>query len=101
MHFTSFRPWLVPVAASLLLASCQGQSTTATETAAGGQPTEAAPTDTASVPTPNDGITPALLAQHIKVLASDEFQGRRPFTVGEEKATTYLANEFKKLGLQP
>ena len=101
MHLSTFRPWLAPVAASLLLASCQGQSSTSTETAAGGQPTEAAPTDTASVPTPNDGITPALLAQHIKALASDEFQGRRPFTAGEDKATAYLANEFKKLGLQP
>ena len=101
MHFSYLRHWLTPVAASLLLASCQSQSSSSSETTAAGQPTEAAPTDTASVPTPNDGITPALLARHIKVLASDEFEGRRPFTKGEEKATTYLATEFKKLGLKP
>jgi hypothetical protein len=100
MHLPLLRPWLAPVAAGLLLASCQGQSSDS-KTTASGEATEAAPTDTASVPTPNDGITPALLAQHIKVLASDEFQGRRPFTAGEEKATTYLAGEFKKLGLKP
>ncbi|QKG52448.1 hypothetical protein [Hymenobacter sp. BRD67] len=101
MPLPTLRPWLLPVAAGLLLASCQSNSTTSTETATNGKPTEAAPTDTASVPTPNDGITPALIAQHIKVLASDEYQGRRPFTAGEEKATSYLAGEFKKLGLKP
>ena len=99
MPLPSLRHYLTPLAAGLLLASCQGKS--GPSDAATGQPTEAAPTDTASVPTPNDGITPALLAQHIKALASDEFEGRRPFTKGEEKATTYLAAEFKKLGLQP
>jgi Zn-dependent M28 family amino/carboxypeptidase len=100
MHFSFLRPWLAPVAAGLLLASCQGKSTS-TETADAGKAAEAAPTDTASVPTPADGITPALIAQHIKALASDKFQGRRPFTAGEEKATNYLAAEFKKLGLKP
>src|SRR5690606_37046230 len=38
---------------------------------------------------------------HIKVLASDEFQGRMPFTEGEEKTVQYLEKEFKSLGLQP
>jgi len=99
MHLHTMRNWLVPVAAGFLLASCQGKTTTA-DTAAGAPAAEAAPADTASVPTPNDGITPALLARHIQVLASDAFQGRRPFTAGEEKATSYLAAEFKKLGLQ-
>ncbi len=101
MRFSSLPPWLAPAAAGLLLASCQGQSTSSDTAAVTGQLTEAALTDTASVPTPHDGITPALLARHIKVLASDEYQGRRPFTAGEEKATTYLAGEFKKLGLKP
>ena len=99
MRFTTLRSWLVPAAAGLLLAACQSKpSTSETATTAA---TEAEPTDTASVAAPNDGITPALLAQHIQVLASDAYQGRRPFTAGEEKATTYLAAEFKKLGLQP
>ena len=101
MRSFTLRGWLVPAAASLLLAGCQGQSTATSETAATGKPAEAAPTDTASVPAPADGITPALLARHIKALASDAFQGRRPFTAGEEKATAYLAAEFKKLGLRP
>ena len=100
MRSTTLRGWLVPAATGLLLAACQGQTSTS-ETAKTTAGTEAAPTDTASVAAPNDGITPALIAQHIKVLASDEYQGRRPFTAGEDKATAYLASEFKKLGLQP
>ncbi|MBJ6107408.1 M28 family peptidase [Hymenobacter sp. BT523] len=100
MRLSSLRGWLLPAAAGLLLAGCQSNTSTS-ETASTEAKTEAAPTDTASVPAPKDGITAALIGQHIKVLASDEFQGRRPFTPGEEKATNYLAAEFKKLGLQP
>lgn len=36
---------------------------------------------------------------HVIALSSDEFQGRKPFTIGEEKATQYLANELKKMGI--
>ncbi len=100
MRLFTLRGWLVPAAAGLLLAGCQGKST-ASETASADKSPAAAPTDTASVPAPPDGITAALIGQHIKVLASDAYQGRRPFTPGEEKATAYLASEFKKLGLKP
>lgn len=40
-------------------------------------------------------------AQRIEVLSSDEFEGRKPFTAGEEKTIAYLKTEFEKLGLQP
>ena len=100
MRLFTLRGWLLPAAAGLLLAGCQGKSSSS-ETAATEKQPEAAPTDTASVATPADGITAALIGRHIKVLASDEYQGRRPFTAGEEKATNYLATEFKKLGLKP
>ena len=99
MRYFSLRGWLLPAVAVLLLASCQSKSSS--ETASAGASTEAASTDTASVAAPADGITAGLIKQHIQVLASDAFQGRQPFTAGEEKATSYLAAEFKKLGLQP
>lgn len=41
------------------------------------------------------------LAQHIITLASDEFQGRRPFTVGETKTVEYLTNALKSMGVEP
>jgi Zn-dependent M28 family amino/carboxypeptidase len=41
------------------------------------------------------------LKKHIKILASDEFEGRLPTTIGEQKTLDYLVNEFKQLGYQP
>ncbi|MGE0455027.1 MAG: M28 family metallopeptidase [Vicinamibacteria bacterium] len=38
---------------------------------------------------------------HIRVLASDEFEGRAPGTEGERKTVAYLIEQFRKLGLQP
>ncbi|HEV2983305.1 MAG TPA: M28 family metallopeptidase [Vicinamibacterales bacterium] len=42
----------------------------------------------------------AVLA-HVKALSSDEFEGRAPGTKGEELSVTYLADQFKKVGLKP
>jgi Zn-dependent M28 family amino/carboxypeptidase len=47
------------------------------------------------------GINTDDLKKHIKILASDEFEGRLPTTVGEQKTLDYLVNEFKQLGYQP
>ncbi len=41
------------------------------------------------------------LAQHIIVLASDSFQGRKPFTPGETRTLDYLQNEFRSMGIEP
>jgi Zn-dependent M28 family amino/carboxypeptidase len=99
MQFSSFRLLaLAPALALGLLASCQSQTKTGASSEAG--TAAAAPTDT-TITSPPDGIVAADIGEHIKVLASDEFKGRKPFTVGEEKATAYLADQFRKLGLRP
>jgi len=52
----------------------------------------------------NDGLsflTKEGLDAQMKVLASDEFLGRRPFTEGERKTISYLEGQFKSLGLVP
>ncbi len=41
------------------------------------------------------------LSQTVKVLASDEFEGRAPGGAGEEKTVAYLISRFENLGLQP
>ena len=48
-----------------------------------------------------DAITPDGLLAHIKVLASDEFEGRAPGSHGEDLSVQYLSNEMRKLGLAP
>lgn len=46
-------------------------------------------------------INDTSLAKHMGILASDDFQGRKPFTTGETKTIHYLKEEFSKLGLKP
>jgi Zn-dependent M28 family amino/carboxypeptidase len=41
------------------------------------------------------------IARHIIVLASDSFQGRKPFTPGEIRTVDYLQKEFRAVGLEP
>lgn len=46
-------------------------------------------------------VTPADLLPHIRVLASDEFQGRAPGTDGERRTTAYIVEQFRARGLEP
>ena len=48
-----------------------------------------------------EAITPDGLLAHIKVLASNEFEGRAPGTKGEELSVKYISDQFKKIGLKP
>src|SRR5437588_11787395 len=48
-----------------------------------------------------DVITPDALISHIKILASDELEGRAPGSKGEELATKYIADQFRAAGLKP
>ena len=79
-------------ASGLLLVGC-------TQTA---PPPPAASSTAAKIPlSAMPKIESAAVMNHIKTLASDEFEGRAPGTPGEEKTVQYLETEFKKLGLQP
>jgi Zn-dependent M28 family amino/carboxypeptidase len=57
-------------------------------------------------PAPVPAVPPVALNQPalvemVKTLSSDEFEGRSPGTVGEEKTVAYLIERFKAAGLQP
>jgi Zn-dependent M28 family amino/carboxypeptidase len=41
------------------------------------------------------------MLEHIRVLSSDEFEGRAPGTPGEDKSVAYLQGQFVALGLLP
>lgn len=41
------------------------------------------------------------ILKHIKVLASDEYEGRSPGSKGETLTVNYLTDQLKRLGLQP
>src|ERR1700681_3749755 len=52
-------------------------------------------------PPPSTDIDETVFRDHVRVLASDEFEGRKPGTPGEEKTVGYLVDQFRKLGLKP
>jgi Zn-dependent M28 family amino/carboxypeptidase len=52
-------------------------------------------------PPPSTEIDDTAFGDHVRVLASDDFQGRRPGTAGEDKTVAYLIENFRKLGLKP
>ena len=51
------------------------------------------------------GATPVFTADavmaHVKILASDQFEGRAPGTKGEDLTVAYIADQFRKVGLKP
>lgn len=81
------RRWAAFGAALLLLGACNNAIQ---KQEGGGQDTGAAL-----------AINDTSFSRHIQMLASDSFEGRKPFTAGEEKTIAYLADQFKQLGLQP
>jgi Zn-dependent M28 family amino/carboxypeptidase len=46
-------------------------------------------------------ISSQRIAEHVRVLSSDEFAGRGPTQVGDEKTVAYLARQFAAAGLEP
>jgi Zn-dependent M28 family amino/carboxypeptidase len=54
---------------------------------------------------PAESGSPAIsvdrMKEAVRVLSSDEYEGRAPGTPGEEKTTAYLVEQFKAVGLQP
>ena len=43
----------------------------------------------------------AAFRAHVAKLASDEFEGRKPATPGEEKTVSYIRQQFEAAGLKP
>ena len=46
-------------------------------------------------------LDPVRLTGHVKILSSDDFEGRGPDTEGERKTVAYLTEQFRSFGLQP
>jgi Zn-dependent M28 family amino/carboxypeptidase len=84
---------LITLAAAAALTACKGEDAPATAPAADA----AKPAGFAF----KDALDPADFAEHVRVLASDEFEGRAPGTPGEEKTVAYLKAQFERMGLKP
>lgn len=74
-------PSLLCFIASILLVTCSTQENKAVQQA-------------------ENSINTIDMTTHVRILASDDFQGRKPFTEGETKTIEYLAQEYEKIGLK-
>lgn len=52
-------------------------------------------------PPPTTDIDEDRYREDVRILASADFQGRRPGTLGEDKTTAFLLAQFRKIGLKP
>ena len=91
---------------ALLLGACGQSSPPASNPLPATAPAPAAPASvTPTTPTREDHFSPAIsaadFAAHVQRLASDEFEGRKPGTIGERVTTTYLVDQFQRMGLKP
>ncbi len=87
---------LLTLAASAALAACKPKPD-AEAPAAQPAPVPAKPAEFAF----KDAIDAADFGEHVRVLASDEFEGRAPGTPGEDKTVEYLKAQFERMGLKP
>jgi Zn-dependent M28 family amino/carboxypeptidase len=55
----------------------------------------------ATDPVASSVISASAMLDHIKILASDEFEGRAPGGNGEAMTVAYISKQFKQLGLTP
>ncbi len=85
---------LILASAALTLVACSEAPPPAAQTAS---PAAAAPAGYRST-FANSG---ADFAERLKKLASDEFEGREPGTLGERLTTAYLKDQFERIGLKP
>src|SRR3954468_7670393 len=82
--------WSVLMTTALVTGCNRNQPSTAQQAAS-------SPLPVASMPT----IDQQKILDHIKVLSSDEYQGRAPGTKGEELSVKYIQDQFKQLNLKP
>ena len=90
---------LLTLAACVLAAACNRA-----ENKEGPPPVPPTPPAAPAAPAVVEGMTKLdgnAILERIKVLSSDEYEGRKPGTKGEEMTVRYLIEESRKLGLKP
>jgi Zn-dependent M28 family amino/carboxypeptidase len=97
--------YLVCASLTVLLAAC-GPSPSKETAAISSTPAPAAkPAPPATKPTRDGHFSPEITAEdfaaHVQRLGSDEFEGRKPGSIGERMTTSYLIDQFQRIGLKP
>lgn len=58
-------------------------------------------TANASAEAKSENFDPDAISETVRVLSSDEFEGRGPGTAGEDRTLAFLIERFAKMGLEP
>jgi Zn-dependent M28 family amino/carboxypeptidase len=90
------KAWAASAALMMALASCGGFSASQDSAVDTVAPAQFEIARAAGPP-----LSPAAIAQHVRVLASDAFEGRAPVSPGETKTLEYLIAQFEAAGLRP
>jgi Zn-dependent M28 family amino/carboxypeptidase len=85
--------------ATVALAACQKATTDTTATATA--PAAATPAPSAATHDFKPAIDAGDFVEHVKVLSSDDFEGRGPGTPGEDKSVEYIKAQMQRIGLKP
>ena len=93
------------IVASLLLVACQSHESASTTAGTSPAPPPRSAKPAPVVPTA-DGhtsvdITAADFAARLQKVSSDEFEGRKPGTLGERLTTAWIKDRFQQIGLKP
>jgi Zn-dependent M28 family amino/carboxypeptidase len=91
------RHLLLCLAATAALAACQREQATTPPAA----PTTTPAPQAASSHDFKPAIDAGDFVEHVKVLASDDFEGRGPGTPGEDKSVEYIKAQMQRIGLKP
>jgi Zn-dependent M28 family amino/carboxypeptidase len=93
------KPAIALLALTIAVSGCSGspQPPSAASTPVAATPAPAARVPLAQLPK----IEAAPILEHIKVLSSNQFEGRAPGTPGEDKTVEYISGQFQKIGLKP
>ncbi|WP_420935406.1 M28 family peptidase [Alteromonas sp. A081] len=92
-----FLPLLVP--ALLSVSACTPSNDS--DTKVSDTDTLATAQETTNFDSVYNSISDADIREPLKILSSDEFEGRLPTTEGEKKTIDYLVSQFKEAGLEP
>lgn len=101
------KPWLIVLVCALAACSSSHNDTQAPAAAATApaKASTAPPPPVPAVPPGSHTFAAAINADdfsaHLRTIASDEFAGRKPGTIGERLTTNYLVEQFKRIGLTP
>ena len=87
------------MAGTLALAACDRSAQEPASAAAASTVAPAAASSTSHVFSPD--IVAGDFSEHVRVLASDAFEGRAPGSAGEDKTVAYLTAQFERMGLKP